>query len=44
MYSQRKDLQTQCESLAENLLKLNPYLKKSVLETAVAGWDQENDG
>jgi len=44
LYSQRKDLQTQCESLAENLLKLNPYIKKSVLETAVGGWDQENNG
>ena len=31
LYSQRLDLQDQCEDLATHLAKLSPYMKKSVL-------------
>ena len=40
--ARRRNLEEECSDLATNLVDLNPYMKKSSLESALQLMDQEN--
>ena len=44
LFAGRGNLEEKCNDLATNLVELNPYMKKSALESALLMMDQENKG
>ena len=44
LFAGRRNLEEDCSDLASHLVELNPYMKKSSLESALHVMDQENKG
>ena len=44
LFAGRGNLEGKCNDLATNLVELNPYVKKSALDSALLMMDQENKG